>query len=602
MTKQLQAFFSYATFDDRNDGGKLTALRTKLSEEVQAQTGEGFPIFQDVETIGVGQQIEQCITEAILQSIFLLPILTPSFFKSPYCRSQLQQFLDHEARLGRNDLILPIYYITWKELEQPDQSQDALVKAIVSRRYQDWRKLRGKPLHSQEVRSALIHIAAQIADAIQRIATVQEPAAPHFAPPAAAPYSAPPATATPQPAVPLSEEEAQHQRNLLTINMKHWLKVEEQAAAHAGEAPQEMRREELLNEINQRAGWLGLGSLPANLATIAQAVGLRDACIVSLQKQQQLAIRRKRIVEEQQAAANTTQIVDLKVTLQEIEHRLATIETLRQALLGSPLSSTTPVDAAVSPSQPTPEAGGGRHAPMLPTAEAQIMLRCAEAVARLSIPSMRDGQQHKLPQGSAWLIAPGLVMTCWHVVHARDRNDTHAATTTDMFAQVRNCILTFDYTTAGEGIDYGVAALEHAHRNGEHLDYAILRLTDRNDYPLARRTPLILDRDAPITNISPLYIIQHPGGQHQQQSEGTFIADSERAHRICYTNRTDNGTSGAPVFNRTNWRVLALHHGSTKTCGEGILIGAILDDLHQQHPALYQEIMQYQHQQRGTSV
>ncbi len=52
---------------------------------------------------------------------FLIPILTPSFFKSDYCRGEVEKFLDREKQLDRNDLILPIYYFDTPLLNDPDQ-------------------------------------------------------------------------------------------------------------------------------------------------------------------------------------------------------------------------------------------------------------------------------------------------------------------------------------------------------------------------------------------------------------------------------------------------------------------------------------------------
>lgn len=170
MGQQRQAFMSYAPFDNENDGQQLTALREKLSKAVQSITGEEFPIFQDVDGIGLGEPIDASIKRAISQSTFLIPIVTPSFFNNTYCRDQLQQFLEHEARVGRTDLILPIYYITYKPLESPAQhAHDSLVQAIARRRSVDWRPFRFKDLDTGDVREQLARVAQQIEAALERV-------------------------------------------------------------------------------------------------------------------------------------------------------------------------------------------------------------------------------------------------------------------------------------------------------------------------------------------------------------------------------------------------------------------------------------------------
>ena len=51
---------------------------------------------------------------------FFIPILTPSYFTSEACREELEKFLRAEADRGRNDLVLPIYYIECDVMEDED--------------------------------------------------------------------------------------------------------------------------------------------------------------------------------------------------------------------------------------------------------------------------------------------------------------------------------------------------------------------------------------------------------------------------------------------------------------------------------------------------
>jgi cobaltochelatase CobT len=59
------AFMSYVRFDDQHDDGQLTRFRERLSAEVQAQTGEEFPIFQDRNDIAWGQNWRARIEESL---------------------------------------------------------------------------------------------------------------------------------------------------------------------------------------------------------------------------------------------------------------------------------------------------------------------------------------------------------------------------------------------------------------------------------------------------------------------------------------------------------------------------------------------------------
>lgn len=99
-TKQPQAFLSYTRLDDEFFGGAITSLRKLLELGVQVVSGDrNFKIFQDIEGIEI-------------------PIITPSFFQSPACYDELKKFIQREKEIGRNDLILPVYYVTTPLLEK----------------------------------------------------------------------------------------------------------------------------------------------------------------------------------------------------------------------------------------------------------------------------------------------------------------------------------------------------------------------------------------------------------------------------------------------------------------------------------------------------
>jgi F-box protein 11 len=158
-------FMSYARFDDEHDDGQLSLFRERLATEVRAQTGQEFVIFQDRADIAWGQNWQQRIEKALDAVTLLLVIITPGFFGSTACRGEVARFLRQEQQLGRADLILPIYYISAKEIDDPRVRQsDEVASVLASRQFADWRALRFELFSSPLVRKAVADLATRLRD------------------------------------------------------------------------------------------------------------------------------------------------------------------------------------------------------------------------------------------------------------------------------------------------------------------------------------------------------------------------------------------------------------------------------------------------------
>ncbi|MFF3327772.1 right-handed parallel beta-helix repeat-containing protein [Streptomyces sp. NPDC002889] len=165
MSGRPAAFMSYVRFNDQHDDGLLSQFRERLGAEVRAQTGEEFAIFQDRNDVAWGQNWQQRIDEALDAVTLLLVIVTPSLFRSPACRSEVTRFLERERDLGRQDLILPVYYISAQELDDPElRETDEMARVLASRQHADWRELRFEPFTSPVVRKATAQLASRMRD------------------------------------------------------------------------------------------------------------------------------------------------------------------------------------------------------------------------------------------------------------------------------------------------------------------------------------------------------------------------------------------------------------------------------------------------------
>lgn len=146
---------------------------------VQVVTGDRtFNIFQDVDGIEFGQKWQKRLDQAISTSTLLIPIVTPLFFNSDPCRDELNHFIEHEQNLGRDDLILPIYYVTAPVLERPELlKDDPLASEIASRQRYDFRNEADLPLNDPQIRRAIRRLAEKVAAAKARTAGLAPAAA-----------------------------------------------------------------------------------------------------------------------------------------------------------------------------------------------------------------------------------------------------------------------------------------------------------------------------------------------------------------------------------------------------------------------------------------
>ncbi|HSD74822.1 MAG TPA: toll/interleukin-1 receptor domain-containing protein [Steroidobacteraceae bacterium] len=181
---QTLAFLSYTRKDDEFFGGYITAFRKMLESAVHVVSGqETFRVFQDIEGLIIGEDWKKKLAEVIQESSFFMPMLSPLFFNSAPCIEEVKEFLAHEKNLGRDDLVLPVYFLSSAKLEKEEEkSKDPIAMELARRQMFDWRQNANVPLQDPAAREAILRLAAQISAVIERSAA--SPPAPSASAPA----------------------------------------------------------------------------------------------------------------------------------------------------------------------------------------------------------------------------------------------------------------------------------------------------------------------------------------------------------------------------------------------------------------------------------
>jgi hypothetical protein len=166
----VRGFWSYVHADDDGDEGRILQLAADLQSEFAAITAGSLELFHDRTSLEWGDDWRARIDEAIAQAAFLIPIVTPRYFASQECRSELLAFASHARTAGVEDLVLPVYWIEVRELEH-DPSVDEVVALVAARQRQDLRAVRLTDRSSSVYRQAIYRLASALAERSERLGT-----------------------------------------------------------------------------------------------------------------------------------------------------------------------------------------------------------------------------------------------------------------------------------------------------------------------------------------------------------------------------------------------------------------------------------------------
>ena len=122
--------------------------------------------------ITYGANWEKENKQAIEQSSFLIPIITPAFLQSEWCYREVVQFRQRQAALGRDDLIFPIHYLDvspFSTVRRNEWHDLAVLDHLRTHQWVDFLNLRLLPPEtSVEVAKRLGEIASAICAAMYR--------------------------------------------------------------------------------------------------------------------------------------------------------------------------------------------------------------------------------------------------------------------------------------------------------------------------------------------------------------------------------------------------------------------------------------------------
>ena len=162
------AFWSYVREDDEADCSNITKLVNAISKEYEMQTAEKLDYFFDIQSLEWGDQWKQKIDENLGSTAYFIAVVTPKYFCSPNCRSELDFFIKKAQALGDKELFLPILYVSVPELDLEDPG-DSIIKLVKSTNWVDWRENRFLETTSGKYREAVHHLVSRLVKVNNRL-------------------------------------------------------------------------------------------------------------------------------------------------------------------------------------------------------------------------------------------------------------------------------------------------------------------------------------------------------------------------------------------------------------------------------------------------
>ena len=162
-------FWSYTHRDDEIEGGKIRRLVELIANAFELRTGRELRVFLDRTDISWGNDWRERIDGALAGTTFLIPVVTPRFFKSAECRREVITFSGHAESAGLEELLLPIVYVDVDGLADAE-TDDNVVRMIAKRQWIDWRELRLEDENSPMYRKAVDQMAKRLAEILDDVA------------------------------------------------------------------------------------------------------------------------------------------------------------------------------------------------------------------------------------------------------------------------------------------------------------------------------------------------------------------------------------------------------------------------------------------------
>lgn len=121
---QYDIFISYSHHDNETHGGWVRQFHDRLLNDFRSRSGKKLSVFLDEEGLRTGAVLSSRLKDALAQSALFIPILSPAYLDSSWCRREFLHFMEaagDKLLVGSNCRILPVQLMPFARYEADDE-------------------------------------------------------------------------------------------------------------------------------------------------------------------------------------------------------------------------------------------------------------------------------------------------------------------------------------------------------------------------------------------------------------------------------------------------------------------------------------------------